>query len=246
MGGSEPDWYAVLGAGASASQVEIRRLHRQAVKEQHPDRTHHLSETRRAALEAEFIEVTAAWAVLGDPVARAAYDRRCAQDEAQREARREDQRESVRRAAQQRRDEARASRRPSPGGSASSPRVPTARTTAGSPRPAGEDHHEHLAVPEGQLRGGVTVTDSRTGATYGPFHQAGVFRIRAHGGASAAGGPRGHLVLHVTVQGPAAGPRVPDEAASGRWHRWGTALGWRALAAAGAVVFIGQELLPRR
>lgn len=237
MGESEPDWYAVLGAGPSSSQVEIRRLHRQAVKEQHPDRTQHLRPARRAALEAAFIQVTAAWAVLGDPGARAAYDRRASRREAQRAA--------ARQAGERRREDVRASR---PGSSAdrgaTAPRVPTPRAPLATA--PGADHHEFFAVPEDQLRGGVTVTDPRTGATYGPFHQAGVFCIRAHGGASTAGGPRGHLVLHVTVQDPGVAAAIPEQPVATPWRRWRALAGWRALAAAGGVVLIGQELLPRR
>ena len=240
MGESEPDWYAVLGAGASSSQVEIRRLHRQAVKQQHPDRTQHLPASRRAALEADFIEVTAAWAVLGDPVARAAYDLR----RAGREARRDAQRAAAREATQRRRDETRASRPTPAGGQAAAPRVPT-QGGAGRPvPPAGEDHHEHLAVPAEQLRRGVTVTDSRTGATYGPFHQVGVFRIRSHGQPSIGGGPRGHLILHVTVQDHAAETTTPAE--RGGWRRRGAAMGWRTLAATGGLIWVAQELLLRR
>ena len=212
MSGSEPDWYAVLGAMSSSSRVELRRLHRQSVKQQHPDSTQHLPEGHRAVLAADFIEVTAAWAVLGDPEARAAYDLRTGVTEARRSA--------ARQAAERRTDRERTSRPDV--GAASQPRVPTPRSAPPPAPPAGADHHEHLAVSEGRLSAGVMVTDSRTGAAYGPYFQAGVFRIRAHGHPSAAGGAPGYLVLHVTVD-EAVAP-VEGRAEPGRRGRWGAAL----------------------
>lgn len=111
---------------------------RQPVKQQHPDSTQHLPEGYRAALAADFIEVTAAWAVLGDPEARAAYDLRIGGSEARRVA--------ARQAAERRTDGMRTS---SPhAGDASEPRVPTPRSAPERARPMGADHHEHVAVPE--------------------------------------------------------------------------------------------------
>ena len=212
MSGFEPDWYAVLGAASSSSQGEIRRLHRQAVKQQHPDSTHHLPEGHRAVLAADFIEATAAWAVLGDPAARAAYDVRRGGAEARRM--------SARQAAERRTDGMRTSRPDAE--DVTQPRVPTPRSAPERARPAGADHHESVVVPESRLGAGVTVTDSRTGAAYGPYFQAGTFRIRGHGHPSTAGGAHGHLVLHVTLaEAPVPGA---DQPAAGRRGRWSAAV----------------------
>jgi hypothetical protein len=67
--GSEPDdFYAVLGLGPDAGVDDIRRAYHELAKRWHPD---------RAGRDATFIfqRLSAAYEVLADPVARAAYDR---------------------------------------------------------------------------------------------------------------------------------------------------------------------------
>lgn len=63
-----PDYYEVLGARPDASDDELRRARRDAVKRWHPD--------RNSAPEAEGMMrlVNAAWEVLGTPETRAEYD----------------------------------------------------------------------------------------------------------------------------------------------------------------------------
>ena len=63
-----PDYYEVLGIRPEASDAELRRARREAVKRWHPD--------RNSAPEAEGMMrlVNAAWDVLGDPRSRSAYD----------------------------------------------------------------------------------------------------------------------------------------------------------------------------
>jgi len=64
------DYYAVLGLGRDASAEEIRGAYRKKAMELHPDRN---GGSRRA--EEAFKELTEAYAVLGDPDRRSAYDR---------------------------------------------------------------------------------------------------------------------------------------------------------------------------
>lgn len=67
--GSEPDeLYAILGLAPGASDDDIRRAFHQLAKRWHPD---------RSGPDATFIfqRLSAAYQVLADPVARAAYDR---------------------------------------------------------------------------------------------------------------------------------------------------------------------------
>jgi curved DNA-binding protein CbpA len=66
------DWYDVLGVAPDASEDELRRAHRSAVRELHPD-------TRDPGLPPADADealrlVNQAWEVLGDPARRADYD----------------------------------------------------------------------------------------------------------------------------------------------------------------------------
>jgi hypothetical protein len=61
-----PNHYDVLGVGASATQAEVRAAYRAAARDHHPD---------AGGDPARMRAVNVAWAVLGDPVRRAAYDR---------------------------------------------------------------------------------------------------------------------------------------------------------------------------
>jgi molecular chaperone DnaJ len=69
--GSVPsdDYYALLGVDADADGTALRRAWRRLAQEWHPDRA-------GPDGKATFQRIAAAYAVLSDPVARAAYDRR--------------------------------------------------------------------------------------------------------------------------------------------------------------------------
>src|SRR5918996_683075 len=66
----EKDYYAVLGVPKNASAAEIRKAYRKLAQRHHPD-------TKQGDPDAEerFKEVSAAYAVQGDPEKRTAYDR---------------------------------------------------------------------------------------------------------------------------------------------------------------------------
>jgi DnaJ domain len=61
-----PSHYDVLGVPASATQAEVRTAYRAAARDHHPDAGGDAGRMRA---------LNVAWAVLGDPVRRAAYDR---------------------------------------------------------------------------------------------------------------------------------------------------------------------------
>jgi DnaJ-class molecular chaperone len=67
--GPADDYYALLGVDADANRAALRRAWRRLAQRWHPD---------RAGPEATvmFQRISAAYAVLSDPIARAAYDRR--------------------------------------------------------------------------------------------------------------------------------------------------------------------------
>ena len=69
MGYPDEDCYAVLGVEPTASVAEIRRAWRRLARRWHPDR----AGSRATKL---FQKLSAAYEVLSDPLARAAYDRR--------------------------------------------------------------------------------------------------------------------------------------------------------------------------
>ena len=64
------DHYRTLGVAAGASHIELRTAYRRLMREHHPD-------VRPGDLAAEAMtrRLTEAWAVLGRPARRAAYDR---------------------------------------------------------------------------------------------------------------------------------------------------------------------------
>ena len=68
------DFYAILGVESSAGPEVIRRAYRAKAKLYHPDLQSTHSETEAAFSSDRMAELTAAYAVLSDPVARAQYD----------------------------------------------------------------------------------------------------------------------------------------------------------------------------
>jgi len=66
---SQPDYYALLGVHPGIGNAELRRVWRRLARRWHPDHAGH-------AATATFQNISAAYEVLSDPVARAAYDRR--------------------------------------------------------------------------------------------------------------------------------------------------------------------------
>lgn len=61
------DHYATLGVAPSASDAELKQAYRKRQRETHPD---------MGGSDIEFRRVMEAWEILGDPKARASYDRR--------------------------------------------------------------------------------------------------------------------------------------------------------------------------
>ncbi len=68
------DCYAVLGVRPTASDREIRAAYLRRARAHHPDRQAGADATTRRRSEARMQQVNRAWAVLGDPGRRAAYD----------------------------------------------------------------------------------------------------------------------------------------------------------------------------
>ena len=68
------DCYAVLGVPSAASDREIRAAYLQRARAHHPDRQAGADAATRRRSEARMQQVNRAWAVLGDPRRRAAYD----------------------------------------------------------------------------------------------------------------------------------------------------------------------------
>jgi hypothetical protein len=69
------DQYAALGVSPDATAAEVRAAYLAAARTAHPDR-HVGDPVAAAAAEERMRELNAAWAELGDPVRRAAHDRR--------------------------------------------------------------------------------------------------------------------------------------------------------------------------
>ena len=69
----EPDYYEVLGVLDDASRDEVKAHYRLAVRAHHPDAAP--PEAKEAA-HAKIQVIIAAWAILGDPASRLAYDER--------------------------------------------------------------------------------------------------------------------------------------------------------------------------
>lgn len=67
--GSSDDYYGLLGLEPTADHTALRRAWRRLAVRWHPDRAGH-------AATATFQKILAAYTVLSDPVARAAYDRK--------------------------------------------------------------------------------------------------------------------------------------------------------------------------
>lgn len=81
MAETSVDYYAVLGVPAHADAAEITRAYRRALRRLHPDTASHAPEhadeaTSGPAAGAALALLHDAFAVLGDPDLRAAYDRR--------------------------------------------------------------------------------------------------------------------------------------------------------------------------
>lgn len=72
----EKDYYLILGVNPSASQEEIREAYRFKVFALHPDRFSQADAKVRRRAEEELKAINEAYAVLGDPLRRAEYDRR--------------------------------------------------------------------------------------------------------------------------------------------------------------------------
>jgi len=72
-----PDWYQVLGVPATASSAQITRAYRAGLRTYHPD-TRDLTDpadpVQVTAADSALDQLRAAYAVLGDPARRAAYD----------------------------------------------------------------------------------------------------------------------------------------------------------------------------
>lgn len=71
----DSDWYRLLGVPRSATDAQIRQAYRDLAWRLHPDRAQLLGDGERVLAERRMREVNEAWAVLGDPVGRATYDR---------------------------------------------------------------------------------------------------------------------------------------------------------------------------
>ena len=74
MPSPEPDLYTTLGLSPTATQAEISRAYRVLLRRHHPDTRDAGDERGRVASDTILQQVLAAYAVLHDPVRRAAYD----------------------------------------------------------------------------------------------------------------------------------------------------------------------------
>ena len=69
------NWYAILGVSMGFTPDELKRAHRMAALQWHPDRHLNASDAKRADAEAKFKEVEEAYTTLSNPESRAEYDR---------------------------------------------------------------------------------------------------------------------------------------------------------------------------
>lgn len=69
------DLYTVLGVDPGSTPAQVGRAYRNLVRAHHPDTRPVGDTTHAAASDAALHQVLAAYAVLGDPQRRAAYDR---------------------------------------------------------------------------------------------------------------------------------------------------------------------------
>ncbi|XP_069575735.1 dnaJ homolog subfamily C member 24 isoform X2 [Brachyistius frenatus] len=69
---AEKDLYAVLGAGPSDSVQQLRHRYQQLALQYHPDRLG--ADCSSESTVKKFVEVDAAWKILGDPTRRRQYD----------------------------------------------------------------------------------------------------------------------------------------------------------------------------
>ncbi|XP_040019226.2 dnaJ homolog subfamily C member 24-like isoform X3 [Gasterosteus aculeatus] len=71
---AEEDLYAVLGAGPSDSAQQLRHRYQRLALQYHPDRHAGSSSAEAESGMKRFLEVDAAWRVLGDQTTRRQYD----------------------------------------------------------------------------------------------------------------------------------------------------------------------------
>ena len=57
----DPHWFRFLGLSKSATIDEVRKAYRELIKQNHPDRVHHLSPALRKLAESEAKKVNAAY-----------------------------------------------------------------------------------------------------------------------------------------------------------------------------------------
>ena len=74
--GREADYYAVLGVAPDADRATIRQEYRRLAKLWHPDRYTYSPPELRERAERRMRAISRAWAELGDPIRRHAYDQR--------------------------------------------------------------------------------------------------------------------------------------------------------------------------
>ncbi|XP_034542636.1 dnaJ homolog subfamily C member 24 [Notolabrus celidotus] len=71
---SEKDLYAVLGASPSDSAQQLRHRYQQLALKYHPDRLGGVCSSEAESAVKKFLEVDAAWRILGDQNTRKQYD----------------------------------------------------------------------------------------------------------------------------------------------------------------------------
>ena len=73
----EQAFYALLGVTSQASSSEIEAAYRRLAQQLHPDSGTDEGEDADADAEEKYQMINRAYAVIGDPIARAEYDREC-------------------------------------------------------------------------------------------------------------------------------------------------------------------------